>query len=260
MDIIEIIRFKDLPNKEKEFLLDLEARRDLIKQINFPVFFRNGGRIYEVRGCFASNLMEFVKTAPSSLYYGGVLIKIMTKHGYVVSIDNRYNWFRFPGGVADINDSSLIEALFRELDEEIYVEKGNIRLIPSGGTHKTIRCQSKRLNFSSSCKESGSVNVHYLINTEQKEFVAVMEWDLRDENEDDLIILHFEDCEGGTFGYALFLLDYKTNKPIGLFNMMNGFTALPINKFQETVTKTMRKKKNNKIMKLYLAVRQMFKL
>lgn len=260
---VGIIRFADLPNKKRKYLLDLDLRTDISKQEKVPIFFcrkKNNGNIYHIRGYNVRDLAEFVKTAPPGLYYGGALIKIIMKRGYLVSVDNRYDWFRFPGGVANANeDLSLIESIRRELMEEIYVEKEGIHLIPPGGMCKVVRSQIHRFNFAKKIKESGSTKIYYMKNRKQKEFVAILEWRL-DENEDDLIILHFEDCEGGTFGYALFLLDYKTNKPIGLFNMMNGFTALPINKFQETVTKTMRKKKNNKIMKLYLAVRQMFKL
>jgi hypothetical protein len=77
---------------------------------------------------------NFLKEAPSGLYLGGGTVNVMTSEGVILTIyDNRTNEMRpLSGGRAHRKDGSLIEAAWRELQEEchFYARNGQVFNLP----------------------------------------------------------------------------------------------------------------------------------
>jgi hypothetical protein len=235
---------EELPVVQQQYLLDLEASTEADRKAAIPVYWCDeSGEVFFITDFILRDNKRFEKTAPTGLYRGGALLRLLTREGQIVIYDERFKWLRLIGGIArfnegeDLTKTAVREAIVEEL--AVLADGEKVRLVPQGMSQmiKSTAIESWRIDIPE-IRETGIIReVTYLFNDANKAFEVIIEWDISGEK--NLIILHSEDWfKGGSTGFIPFVLDEAGNM-VGLYDGRHGYVPMPIGKFHPTLEATM---------------------
>jgi len=245
---IGVMVLAELPEEQRQFLINLRELTTVAQAAKamIPVYYRDQeGNVFFVEDYILYDNKTFEKTAPTGLYRGGALMKLMTKFGQVVLFDERSQWLRQIGGIAkysegdDLSETAIRESVIEELAVvAIMPDKSKIRLVPEGMSQFVGLTINSWEITTAKVQETGIISfVEYFFNDSNKAFEYVVEWDISEW--DNLRVFHAEDWfEGGRSGFTPFVIDSDGNV-VGIYDGQHGFASFPITKLHPTLQATL---------------------
>lgn len=235
---INKILLKDLPIELVCYLQELDLTTDPAKKAAIPVYYKKGGENFFISDYVLRDNRAFEKSAPSRLYRGGALLKVITKQGCIVIYDERYKWLRMVGGIArhseglDLMKTAVREGVVEELSVLANGEK--TRLVPIGMSGSVGLTIDGWGITAENIEETGALSVvKTIFNEANHAFEIVVQWDLSDC--DGLIVLHSEDWyKGGRTGFAPLVID-DIGDVIGFYDGRHGYVPLPVQNLHPTL-------------------------